>query len=91
MEHMMSFIMLGAIGGLLRLLLHTESLVEALTYVNMKWVLVGAISGLAYFYLYTEYNFPNHFMTIVVGYTGADFIEAGSRKLNKMLNDLFNP
>jgi flagellar biosynthesis protein FliR len=91
MEHLMGFVMLGAIGGLLRLLLHTDTLEEALTYVNMKWVLVGAISGLAYYFLYVDYGFPNSFMAIVVGYTGADFIEAGSRKLNKMLNDLFNP
>jgi flagellar biosynthesis protein FliR len=91
MEQLMGFVMLGAIGGLLRLLLDTDTLEEALTYVNMKWVLVGAISGLAYYFLYVDYGFPNSFMAIVVGYTGADFIEAGSRKATRMLREALKP
>ena len=82
---------LGALGGLLRVLLHTESLSEALVYANSKWVLVGAITGLAYYFLYTDYGFPNSFMAIIVGYTGADFIDAGSRRLNKVISELFKP
>ena len=91
MELMINFIVLGALGGVLRVLLHTESLSEALTYANSKWVLVGAITGLAYFYLYTDYNFPNHVMAIIVGYTGADFIEAGSRRFSRVLRELLKP
>jgi hypothetical protein len=91
MEQLMGFVMLGTIGGLLRLLVHTETLAEALTYANSKWIMVGAISGLSYYFLYADYGFPNSFMAIVVGYAGADIIEAGSKKLNKMLNDLFKP
>jgi flagellar biosynthesis protein FliR len=90
-ELLVGFAILGALGGLLRLLIHTNSLNEALTYANSKWVLVGAISGLAYYFLYTDYNFPNHFMAIVVGYTGADFIEAGSRRFGKVLRELLKP
>jgi hypothetical protein len=88
MEQLIGFIMLGALGGLLRVLLHTESLSEALTYANSKWVLVGAITGLAYFYLYTDYNFPNHLMALIAGYSGADFIDAGSRRFSKVLREL---
>ena len=84
MDLLMNFIVLGALGGVLRVLLHTESLSEALTYANSKWVFVGAISGLAYYFLYTDYGFPNSFMAIVVGYTGADFIEAGSRRFSRV-------
>jgi hypothetical protein len=91
MEQMLTFITLGALGGLLRLLLHTDSLVEALTYVNSRWVLVGAISGLSYYFLYAEHGFPNSFMAIVVGYTGADLIEAGSRKMSKVLREVLKP
>jgi ABC-type spermidine/putrescine transport system permease subunit II len=91
MDGIAIFIILGALGGLLRLLVHTGTLAEALTYANSKWVVVGAISGLSYYFLYADYGFPNSFMAIVVGYTGADIIEAGSKKLNKMLNDLFKP
>ena len=91
MEQLISFIVLGALGGLLRILLHTESLSEALSYNNAKWVLIGAISGLAYYFLYTDYNFPNHFMALVVGYSGADFIEAGSRRFNRVIRELFKP
>jgi flagellar biosynthesis protein FliR len=91
MELLINFIVLGALGGLLRVLLHTESLSEALTYANSKWVLVGAISGLAYYYLYSDYNFPNHFMALVTGYTGADFIEAGSRRFSRVIRELFKP
>jgi len=89
MEGIATFIALGALGGLLRLLLHTESLAEAITYSNIRWVAVGAISGLAYYFLHTEHDFPNSFMTIVTGYAGVDVIEAGSRKLSRMLNELF--
>ena len=91
MELLVSFVILGALGGLLRLLIHTDSLNEALTYTNSKWVIVGAISGLAYYFLYTDYNFPNHFMAIVVGYTGADLIEAGSRRFSRVLHELLKP
>jgi flagellar biosynthesis protein FliR len=91
MEQLMGFVMLGAIGGLLRLLLHTDTLEEALTYVNMKWVAIGAISGLSYYFLYADYGFPNSFMAIVVGYAGADFIEAGSRKATRMLREALKP
>jgi flagellar biosynthesis protein FliR len=91
MELMLGFIILGALGGVLRVLIHTESLSEALMYSNAKWVLVGAITGLAYYFLYSDYNFPNHFMAIVVGYTGADVIEAGSRRLDKVLRELLKP
>jgi uncharacterized membrane protein YeaQ/YmgE (transglycosylase-associated protein family) len=91
MELMLNFIILGALGGLLRVLIHTDSLNEALTYANSKWVLVGAISGLAYYYLYTDYNFPNHFMAIVVGYAGADFIIAAAERLKRLSNELLKP
>ena len=91
MELLINFIVLGALGGVLRVLLHTESLSEALSYNNAKWVLVGAISGLAYFYLYSDYNFPNHFMALVVGYTGADFIEAGSKRFSRVIRELLKP
>ncbi len=91
MEQLIEFIVLGALGGALRVLIHTDTLLEALTYANSKWVLVGAISGLSYYFLYTDHGFPNSFMAIVVGYTGADFIDAGSRRLNKVLRELFKP
>ena len=91
MELLVNFVILGALGGVLRVLLHTESLREALSYANSKWVLVGAISGLAYFYLYSDYNFPNHFMALVVGYSGADFIEAGSRRFSRVLREFLKP
>jgi ABC-type xylose transport system permease subunit len=91
MEQLIAFTMLGALGGILRILLHTESLSEALIYANSKWVLVGAITGLAYFYLYSDYSFPNSFMALIAGYSGADFIEAGSRRLNRIVRELFKP
>jgi len=91
MELLINFMVLGALGGLLRVLLHTESLSEALVYANSKWVLVGAITGLAYYFLYSDYGFPNSFMAILVGYTGADFIEATSRKASKMLQEALKP
>jgi flagellar biosynthesis protein FliR len=91
MELMLGFIILGALGGVLRVLIHTESLSEALMYSNAKWVLVGAITGLAYHYLYTDYNFPNHLMALIAGYSGADFIEAGSKRFSKVLRELLKP
>jgi flagellar biosynthesis protein FliR len=91
MEQLIAFTILGALGGVLRVLIHTNSLQEAIQYDNAKWVIVGAISGLAYYFLYTDYNFPNHFMALVVGYSGADFIEAGSKRFNKVLRELFKP
>jgi hypothetical protein len=30
-------------------------------------------------------------MAIVVGYTGADFIEAGSRRFSRVMRELFKP
>jgi hypothetical protein len=91
MELLIHFIMLGALGGALRLLLHTDTLMEALSYANSKWVLVGGIVGLAYYFLYTNHNFPDQFMAIIAGYTGADVLEAGSRKLGRILQELFKP
>ena len=91
MEGIAAFIMLGALGGLLRLLLHTDTLMEALTYANTKWVVVGAISGLSYYFLYSDYGFPNSFMSIVAGYAGADVIEAGSRKIARILQEALKP
>jgi flagellar biosynthesis protein FliR len=91
MEQMIGFMMLGALGGLLRVLVHTDTLVGALTYVNMKWIAVGAISGLSYYFLYADYGFPNNFIAIVVGYTGADVIQAGSRKVSRMLQEALKP
>jgi len=91
MELIINFIILGALGGLLRLLIHTEGLSEALSYNNAKWVLIGAISGLAYYFLYSDYNFPNSFMALVTGYTGADLIEAGSRRFSRVLRELLKP
>jgi uncharacterized membrane protein YeaQ/YmgE (transglycosylase-associated protein family) len=91
MEQLISFVILGALGGVLRVLLHTESISEALQYGNYKWVMIGGIVGLAYYFLYTDYSFPNHFMTLIAGYSGADIIEAGSRKLSRILRELFKP
>ncbi len=91
MEQLINFVILGALGGALRVLIHTESLREAITYANSKWVIIGAISGLAYYFLYTDYSFPNSFMAIVVGYTGADFIVAAAARLNNVLRELFKP
>jgi hypothetical protein len=91
MDLLIHFIVLGALGGLLRVLIHTDSLKEALQYSNSRWVLVGAISGLAYYFLYSDYNFPNSFMALVTGYAGADIIEAGSRKLSRISRELLKP
>jgi len=91
MDGLITFTVLGALGGLLRVLIHTESLIEALSYANSKWVLIGAITGLAYYFLYSDYNFPNGFMALVAGYSGADIIEAGSKRLNKVLRELLKP
>jgi uncharacterized membrane protein YeaQ/YmgE (transglycosylase-associated protein family) len=85
MEQLISFIVLGALGGLLHILVHTNSLQEALQYANSKWVLIGAISGLAYYFLHTDYSFPNHFMAIVVGYSGADFVIAVAARIRRFL------
>jgi flagellar biosynthesis protein FliR len=91
MEQLISFVVLGALGGLLRVLIHTESLSEALVYANSKWVIIGAISGLAYFYLYLDYSFPNSFMALVVGYSGADFIVTAAERSRKVLRELLKP
>jgi flagellar biosynthesis protein FliR len=91
MEAIATFVTLGALGGLLRLLVHTGTLAEALTYANSKWIVVGAISGLSYYFLYADYGFPNSFIAIVVGYAGADFIEAASRKASRILNEALKP
>jgi flagellar biosynthesis protein FliR len=91
MEQLIAFILLGALGGVLRVLLHTASISEAIQYANSKWVLVGGIVGLAYYFLYTDYNFPNSLMALIAGYSGADLIDTGSRKLNRILHELFKP
>jgi len=91
MEQLISFIVLGALGGLLHVLVHTSNLSEAIQYNNAKWVLIGAISGLAYYFLYSDYNFPNSFMALVAGYSGADFIVAGSKRFNKVIRELLKP
>jgi ABC-type xylose transport system permease subunit len=91
MEQLIAFILLGALGGVLKILLHTESLSEALSYERSKCVIVGAISGLAYYFLHTDYNLPNSFMALIAGYSGANLIDAGSRKLGRILNELFKP
>ena len=91
MEQLISFTILGALGGVLHILVHTSSLSEALAYNNSKWVIIGAISGLAYYFLYTDYGFPNSFMAIVAGYSGADFIIAAAARLNKVMRELLKP
>jgi hypothetical protein len=88
MEEPVVFVMLGALGGLLHVLVHTSSLREALQYANSKWVLIGAICGLAYHFLHSDYSFPNSFMAIVVGYSGADFIVAASIRVKRLLESL---
>jgi len=89
MELIISFTILGALGGLLRVLLHTSSLKETLQYANSKCVLIGAITGLAYYFLYADYGFPNHFMALVAGYSGADIIDAGFSRFNRVIRELF--
>jgi uncharacterized membrane protein YeaQ/YmgE (transglycosylase-associated protein family) len=91
MELLIHFIILGALGGALRILLHTENLGEAIQYANYKWVLVGGIVGLAYYFLYTNHNFPDQFMALIAGYAGADVLEAGSKRFSRVLNELFKP
>jgi hypothetical protein len=91
MELLIHFMILGALGGALKVLLHTASISEAIQYDNYKWVMIGGIAGLAYYFLYSDYNFPNSFMALIAGYTGVDFIEAGSRKLSRILRELFKP
>ncbi len=91
MELLINFIVLGALGGALRVLIHTSSLSEALMYDNIKWVLVGAITGLAYHYLYTDHNFPNQFMALIAGYSGADIIVATAERSRKVLRELLKP
>jgi hypothetical protein len=88
MELLIHFIVLGALGGVLRVLIHTESLRKALQYDNSKWVIIGAISGLAYYFLYSDYNFPNHFIAIIAGYSGADFIVAAAARIKAALKTL---
>jgi hypothetical protein len=88
MEELISFTILGALGGLLHVLVHTSSLREAIQYNSSKWIIIGAISGLAYYFLHTDYSFPNHFMAIVVGYSGADFIVAAANRIKAVLKAL---
>jgi len=65
------FVFNGLIGAVLRELLEDKKREKESI---IKVLLVGAISGYIYYLLHTEYNFPNHLMTIVFGYFSYDIL-----------------
>jgi hypothetical protein len=85
LETMITFTILGAIGGLAYILVNTNSLGEALQYKYMKHLVLGGIAGLMYYFLYANYSFPDGVMAIVSGYASADFIPALSKRLMKLM------
>jgi len=81
MEQVMLFIIHGFIGGVLWLMIHWTWDVKNVT----QHTIVSAISGYIYWILHYEYNFPNAFLTIVVGYFSTDFIKNLFEKLGKII------
>lgn len=47
---------------------------------RIRHIILAGIAGYIYFYLYSEHNYPNSFMAIVVGWFAPDLIEGIMKK-----------
>ena len=74
MEQLLTFIVLGAVGGFAAILTVAEGWGALVTFASFKRYVIGAIVGGLYFLLYSEHDFPNLVMAFVSGYCGTDFI-----------------
>ena len=74
-EQIIYFIILGLVGGLAYVFMHSDDWEDLTKFGAAKRIVIGGIIGGLYFLLHTEYNYPNMVMTFVSGYMGTDFIE----------------
>jgi len=50
-----------------------------------RHLIVGAIVGYAFFFAHTEYGIPNLLVTIFLGYSGIDIVDAWFERRRKKL------
>jgi len=53
-------------------------------YEVVRHCIVGAIVGYVFFFVHTEYGVPNLLVTIFLGYSGIDIVEAWFEKIRKL-------
>jgi uncharacterized membrane protein YeaQ/YmgE (transglycosylase-associated protein family) len=70
------FVFQGALGAFLATLFWAEKWSDLKSFKSLRHILVGAIAGYIYSILYSEYNFPNLIVAVVVGWMGKDALEA---------------
>lgn len=68
------FFILGVLGGAAHALMDAKSWEDLTKFECIKSILLGGFTGGIYYFAYSQYSLPNHFMTIVAGYTGTDFL-----------------
>ena len=74
-EQLISFIILGLVGGFVYVLMHSDDWEDLTKFGAAKRIVIGGVVGGIYFILYSEHDFPNMVMAFVSGYSGTDFIE----------------
>jgi len=71
MQEIVLFTAHGFLGGLLWLFVNWQWSKKAIA----QHTIVSALAGYVYWLLYSEYDFPNRVMAIVVGYCSVDFVK----------------
>ncbi|MEM3964871.1 MAG: hypothetical protein QW584_04015 [Thermofilaceae archaeon] len=84
MQNTLKFVVLGAVGAILYILVWSKNFRDLVKYESFRHIAVGALAGYIYSILYSEYSFPDSVMATVVGYFGPDFVEALFEKLKKI-------
>jgi len=74
LQEVLYFVIMGAFGATLYVLVHAESWDDFKKFESLKHVLLGLFIGFFYNILHSEYSFPNTVMCIVAGYSGSGFI-----------------
>jgi len=73
-ENLLYFIFMGTMGGMIYVIVKAEGWEDFRSFASLRQLLLSPFCGFVYFYLYSEFDFPNAFMSLVSGYFGTDFI-----------------
>jgi len=75
LEILLTFTVLGLLGGLAMALLIAKTWREFASYATVRRVAIGAIVGFLYYFLWSEWTYPNCVMAFISGMWGVDFLE----------------
>jgi len=78
-------IFLAAIGAVSYVWFWSRRWRDLITFKAIRCIVLGIFAGFAYYLMRLQWNAPDHFITMMVGWFASDFLSAIAKKVKQIL------